>query len=432
MKRLITALNNAGPIARAGFLAAAALAAAVGNGQAQVVQRIAAVVNDSVISGYDLDQRLGLVVATAGVQPTPENIERIRPQILRTLIDERLQIQEARDNNIDISDEEIDEAIERLGARNNMSREQIEDFLGRVNVNIETLRIQVLAELAWSELVQSRFGPRVSVTDSEIDTVLDRIVNQSEQASYLVSEVFLPVENPSEEAEARESAQELATQIRQGGDIRAIASQFSQAPTAATGGDAGWVLDGQLPDSLNQELRRMQVGQVSDPIRTVSGYYILQLRDRRLGGDEQDPMNAEITIEAISIPFQEDMPRPELAQISQRVQAALEKPVACGQVQSIGQSIHPDTGFQRLEDRPIRSFPEQVRGTFVQMPTNQWSQPTRTGSGLEIIVICERNYVERELPTREAIEEQLFSQELSMMSRRYLRDLRRSAVVEMR
>jgi peptidyl-prolyl cis-trans isomerase SurA len=415
-----------------GLMLTAAAALAAVPAAAQMVQRIAAVVNDSVISAYDLEQRLGLVVATAGVPPTPENLERIRPQILRALVDERLQIQEASENNIEINEEQVNQAIERLGQRNGMSMPQIEAFLRSVNVNIDTLRNQVYAELAWNELVQNRFGARVSVTDTEIDTVLQRIIDQSEQASYLVSEVLIPVETPDDEARARDAAGQLVAQLRQGGDIRAIANQFSQAPTAANGGDAGWIIDGQLSDALNTALRRMQVGDTSDPIRTISGYHILQLRDRRLSSDQQDPMDAVITIEAVNIPYSEDMPRERLARTGQAVQEALTRPIASGQVEALGQRIDPESRFSRMEDRSMRSFPVPARPALLEMKPGEWGQPQRTPEGLEIVVLCDRKFVERQLPDRDDIENQLFNQELAMMSRRYLRDLRRNAVVEMR
>lgn len=399
---------------------------------AQMIQRIAAIVNDSVISGYDLEQRLGLVFATAGVPRTPENLERIRPQVLRALVDERLQIQEAVEKNIEVDDADIDRAIERLGSRSNMSLDQILEFLESVNVNVETLRTQVFAELAWNELVESRFGPRVTVTDTEIDTVLERIINQSELASYLVSEVLVPVETPEDEARARAAAAQLVDQLRQGGDIRAIAGQFSQAPTAANGGDAGWIIDGQLSSALNSVLRTLNIGQTSDPIRTVSGYHILQLRDRRLSGDKQDPMDAAITLEAINIPFTEDMPRAQLARTSEAIGNALKTPMACGELEAFAKKLNPNSRFNRIEERPMRAFPEPARPGLMQLKVNEWGQPQRTPDGIELVVLCDRKVVERQLPSRDDIENQLFSQELAMMSRRYLRDLRRNAVVEMR
>lgn len=406
---------------------------ALAQAQAPSVQRIAAIVNDQVISRYDLEQRLGLVVATAGVQPTAENLERIRPQILRALVDEQLQIQEATENNISVEDDDIKRSIERLGSRNNMSLDQIEKFLESVNVNIQTLRSQVYAELVWNELVQNRFGPRVSVTDTEVDTVLERIINQSEQASYLVSEVLIPVESPEDESRARAAATQLMEQLRQGGDVRAIASQFSQAPTAANGGDAGWIIDGQLSDSLNNALRSLNVGETSNPIRTPSGYHILQLRDRRLGGDEQDPMDAVITIEAINIPFSDTLPRARLQRNGEAIRKLLDGPaIGCGQLEARGKAIDAEARFNRINERSMRSFPAPARPGLLAMKPNEWGTPQRTPDGVEIVIMCERKMVERQLPKRDDIENQLFNQELAMMSRRYLRDLRRSAVVEMR
>ncbi|MBG51809.1 MAG: hypothetical protein CML99_05240, partial [Rhodobiaceae bacterium] len=232
------------------------------------VQGIAAIVNDSVISRYDLDQRVQLVMATSGIQPTPENIERIREQVLRSLIDEKLQMQEAERLEIEVQQEEVDSAVDGISQRAGMTRDQILSYLKGNGVDEVALYTQIRADTAWNKVISARFAPLVEIGDDEVAEVMQRISQDAEQVQYQLAELYLGFDNPAQEREMSVGAQRLVEQMRAGAPFSSVAQQFSQAASAANGGDIGWVAESQLTPEIANAIRNMSVGTVSDPVRT--------------------------------------------------------------------------------------------------------------------------------------------------------------------
>ncbi|MDO9125549.1 MAG: SurA N-terminal domain-containing protein, partial [Parvibaculum sp.] len=233
-----------------GFTTWAADAAVAQESRASDSQAIAAIVNDRVISSYDLDQRVKLIMLSSGIPNTGENVSRIRGQVLRSLVDEYLQMEEAQRLNISVSQEEIDTAFQRIAQRANMSVEQIEGFLKEGGISRATLEAQIRSDLAWNRVIQQQFGPQVTVGDVEIDEVLRRLEEESDQPRYLVSEILITFDSPSHAEEIAAGTKRLVEQMREGAPFEAVAHQFSQSASAANGGDIGWVHASQLPDGV--------------------------------------------------------------------------------------------------------------------------------------------------------------------------------------
>ncbi len=398
---------------------------------AQSVQRIAAIVNDEVISGYDLQQRMSLVLSSSGLQPSPEALKRLEPQVLRTLVDERLQLQEAERQEIEVDTREIAEAIADIGARNNLSPDQIESFLGQAGIDFATLQRQVYAELAWNKLIGQRFGSRVFISDEEVDSAYNRFLENSSKPQYRVAEIFLSVDSPEQDEEVRRTGQRLVEQIIAGAPFDAVAQQFSQASTAASGGDVGWVQEGQLAAELDEQLLKMRPGSVSAPIRTIGGYYIIAVLDRRETAAGADAMRSKISLSQVLIPLSPEASQEEISRALNKAKRAESQIRGCGSVErvaeqfpgALGNSIGTYTGSQLTEN---------FRGAVMALRTGEVSAPVRSASGFHLLVVCDKEEELVQLPSRRDIHNRLFNQQIGMMSRRYLRDLRRDAVVEVR
>jgi len=203
---------------------------------------IAAVVNDEVVSAYDLEQRVALIVSSTGVDGSGEAGKRLREQVLRTLIDEKLQMQEAKRLEIVADPKEVDETLSGIAEQNRMTTDQLRETLERSGVSIDSLLTQIRAEIAWSDLVRKKFLSRISPGDEQVDEVLARMEANAGRPEFLVAEIFLSVESPDDDEEVRRSAMRLVEQLQQGAAFNAVARQFSQAATAATGGDLGCLM----------------------------------------------------------------------------------------------------------------------------------------------------------------------------------------------
>ncbi len=397
---------------------------------AQDQQRIAATVNDEVISTYDVDQRVNLFIFSTGAEANPQAIARFRQQALRQLIDERLELQEATRWELSVSPEEIEGTISDIAGRNNMTSSQLIDLLRERNVNPLTLIAQMRADIAWNKLVGGLYAGQVSVSEEEIDFVLDRISRSINQPEYDVSEIFLPVDSPDQDEQVRQNAERLVAQIRRGASFPAVARQFSQSPSAAAGGDLGWVQDGQLPDELNDMLRRLTPGQFSLPVRSTGGYYILALRDRRITG-ATDPNLIQMTLRQIVVPVTADMDENRIRQAGELAYRVSESVESCDQMREIALGsplmVGGDIGTRHLTDL-AEQFQQGLRG----VPVGGATAPIPSQIGFHVIFVCDRSGDDVNLPSRESIQDQLFQQQLSSIARRHLRDLRRDALIDIR
>lgn len=260
----------------AGLVLFAALAAS-----AQDTLRIAAIVNDEIITGLDLSQRTRMAILSSGLDDTAEAQRRFAPQVLRAIIDERLKLQEAVRRSITVSQEEIDNALARVAQQNNVDPTDLEEWLLSGGMLLSPLIEQIRANIAWGKLVRSRLGPTVSISDEEVNEVLQRVAASEGRVERRVSEIFLAVDSASEDEGVRQTAERLMEQLRTGADFASVAVQFSDSATAAVGGDVGWVQTGQLPEDLESALAGVPPDNIVGPIRTFGGYHILFLRDMR-------------------------------------------------------------------------------------------------------------------------------------------------------
>jgi peptidyl-prolyl cis-trans isomerase SurA len=395
------------------------------------VQRIAAIVNDDIISGYDLQQRMILVLSTSGVRPSEEVIKRLQEQVLRTLVEEQLQMQEAERNEVDVPTNEIAQAITQIGAQNNLSRDQIVEFLNQSGINITTLQNQVYAELAWNKLVGQRFGARVFISPEEVEGEYQRMLENSSKPQYLVSEILLGVDSPERDGEVRQTAERMLDQIRSGAPFQAVANQFSQAASSANGGEVGWVQEGQLAPEIDNLLVQMSPGTVAGPIRAIAGYYLIYMRDRRETAGGSDAMKTRLNLKQILVPVAADAPDSEVTAAVKRAQKIGTKLNGCTNIETIARN-EDGAVFGDLGDISGAQLTESFRTAVIPLRSGEISAPVRSQNGFHLLAVCSKEAATVEMPTRGDIENRLYAQQITMMARRYLRDLRRDAVVELR
>ena len=250
--------------------------------QSPQMETIAAVVNEDVISRSDLTDRMKLIIASSGMPDNADIREKMMPQIMNILTEEKLKMQEANRLELEVTETDVSQGFAALAGQNNMSAEQFRGLLTQNNVPLSTLHDQIRSQIAWSRVVQTELRPRITITDNEVDAVLSRLQASVGKTEYLVSEIFLPVEKPGDEADVRKLADRLTSQILEGRvPFQRVAIQFSQSAGASKGGDMGWIQEGQLPDMLDKALARMSEGDLSVPVRSLSGIHILYLRGKR-------------------------------------------------------------------------------------------------------------------------------------------------------
>jgi peptidyl-prolyl cis-trans isomerase SurA len=403
-----------------------------GSALAQNSLRIAAVVNDEVISVYSLNSRLALVLASSPQRNVPEARRRLAPQVLRSLIDDRLKLQEARRLNIRVMKDEIDDALALMEERNGLPRGGLDDFLARNGVHKPVLIEQVEANLAWLKTVNRRWRGRIDIGDDEIDGVMAEMKANKGKPEHRVAEIFLPVDDPTHEADVRLLAGRLIQELDAGASFEALARNFSQSASAAVGGDLGWIDQGQLSPDIDAALARLRPGTISrQPIKTLEGYYILMLRGRRadpgLGTDE-----VTLSLQQLFLPL---VPNASQADVTHAVKEAKSLAALANNCADMGNLAKQSgsTMSGSLGKVQIGKLPPALRAVVQDLPIGRPSQPIRLGEGIVVLMVCERNQKDTsEDVVRRKIENKLLADRLSIAARRYLRDLRRSAFVDVR
>ncbi len=256
---------------------------------------IAVVVNGDAVTLSDVRARMKLIMSSAGMPDTQDVRDKLEPQVVNSLIDERLMLQEAARLEIVPADEDISKGIDTLAGQNNMKPDQFRKVLSHEGVSLNSLKDQIRAQIAWAGVVQIKLRPQVDVSDSDADALRGRLQANVGKARYLVSEIFLPIDQPRDEPDVRALADKLTSQIMEGRvPFQRLASQFSQAAGASRGGDMGWVQEGQLPQELESVLGKMNEGDLSKPIRSMAGFHILYLRKKSTMTAEDLPTHQDL------------------------------------------------------------------------------------------------------------------------------------------
>jgi peptidyl-prolyl cis-trans isomerase SurA len=257
---------------------------------------IAAVVNDEAISMRDVEERMKLIIISSGLPNNQEVRAKVMPQVVESLIEEQLKMQEAARHNLEVSPEEIDEGLTTIAQQNKFSLEQFKSIMKQQGVPDKTLIRQIKAQLAWTKVVKNVLRNQVDVTDKDVDTRIARLKANLGKTEYLVAEIFLPIDNPQRAGEVQQLATRMAAELQaKKAPFGPVAAQFSKAAGAENGGSLGWIQEGDLEPDLNKVLIGMEEGQVSNPIRTPAGIYLLNLQKKRTLTEEAIPSRDDLT-----------------------------------------------------------------------------------------------------------------------------------------
>jgi len=391
--------------------------------------RIAAVVNDEIISVFDLVSRVRMVMMSSNIQDSPETRQKIAPQILRGLIDEKLELQEAKKKSVTAADSEVARALEQIEKQNNMKAGQLNEFLKARAIDRGALVDQLTAGIVWAKLVRRLAAQTTDISDEEIDEAVKRVKEHASEPQSRVAEIFLAVDNPAQDDEVRQLAEKLTQQMRQGARFSAVAQQFSQSAAAAVGGDIGWVRPDQLSPELGKAVAQLKPGELSAPIRAGGGYYLVLVVDRRTGtgGSEQDTVYDIVQV-VFPLPAQaNDAARRAALGEAASIRAAAKD---CPSLLKIGKEKAP----QLSSEGKLRagSISPEMRNVVSRLSIGQTSEPIVQKNGVGVIMVCAKSTSAGGAVTREEAAESLLRQRLDTVARRYLRDLRRNAYVDVR
>ena len=393
------------------------------------VRRATAIVNGDIITGTDVSQRLALIVAANGGEVAEEEKQRLRLQVLRNLIDETLQIQEAEANEISISEEEVDATFRQVAQQNfKQDLDAFDQYLRTQGSSTDTLKRQIKGELAWSRLLRRNIQPFINVGDEEVNAIIERLKASKGTTEFRIGEIYMSATQETA-PQVAENMRKILEQIRGGGSFVAYARQFSEASTAATGGDLGWVRPAQLPQSLAEAAEQMQVGQVVGPVEVPGGFSILYLIDSRQVLTA-DPRNALLSLKQLAIGFPKGVTEEQAAAQAAKFATATQAIKGCGAANEVAARL--GASVVDNDQVKLRDLPAALQGAIAQLQIGQASQPFGSvEDGVRVLILCGRDDPQTaSAPSFDAIMSRLENERVNKRAQIYLRDLRRDAIIE--
>lgn len=428
---------------------------------------IVAVVNDKAISNLDLQERVAIVMATTGIPDSPENRSRLVPQILKQLVDERLQQEDGERNGITISDARVKEGIAQIEGQSGKPEGSLEVFLRSRGLSLPTFYAQVRAQMTWADIVMKKIRPRIRISDEEVSRYVARRVappasrqapriaaNQPLGKEVKIALIQLPVDSPQNEPKVKKIADKLAQEIHAGAKFEAVASQFSSSTGTTHIMEPFWMETAQLDPQVVAALTTLAKEGVSQPVRTAEGYQIIKLVDQRKippapapkepkkaePVDTSTEPSAELAYKQILMTLKPDAEDKEAELLLKLAREVAKAPGKCEEASMAGEGDLAELEFKVSFTRANSDeMPEKLRDLLMTMKVGGVSQPIVTPEGIRLFMLCERTDLAvekgntpRNVATGNATRQAIYAQKLELEAQKYMRDLRRSAFIEIR
>lgn len=393
------------------------------------VRRATAIVNGEVVTGTDIEQRLALIVSANGGKIAPEERDRLRLQVLRNLIDETLQIQEAKAADIEIPQDEVDATYARVAQQNfGQSTSALDKYLASIGSSPASLKRQIKGEMAWQRLLRRNVQPFINVSDGEVREMMDRLKAAKGTEEYRIGEIFLAA-NDETRAQVRANAEKIIEQLKKGGSFVAYARQYSEASTAAVGGDLGWIRLAQLPAELAQTAASLGPGQLAGPVELRGGFSILYLIDKRQVLTA-DPRDAVLSLKQISIAFAKGTPDKEASEKAAVFANAVKQIRGCGEAEAAAAKF--GASVVANDQIKARDLPAALQDAVLKLSIGETTPPFGSvDDGIRVLMLCGRDDPKVDSgPSFEALQSQMEDDRVNKRAQTYLRDLRRDAVIE--
>ena len=381
----------------------------------QQIEGIIAVVNDDPISFTDVRQRAKLLLLShGGQQPTQEQNPQVATQALEQLIDEKLQLQEAAEYEVEVSDDDIANSINRLAQQSGITRDILVQSLIQSGINPASLEEQTRADIAWRRIMGGLYGSRIRISDNQISEQIKRLEADAEKEQYLISEIFLYAPEEADKVQALTAANSIVDQLRAGAQFQLAAQRFSSAPTAATGGDMGWVVIDDFDDARVDVLRDMAEPGITAPIQVDDGVYIMNIRAKR------DPSDSTTLVDVTRITVNDGT--------EDSLKAALSEISDCAGIDAV---VDADENLRSvsLTDLDVEDLGPEGRSMVLSTEIGQSTDIFAQSGTLAAMFVCDRKNDVEAVPDRAQVEDRLYSEQLGMISERSLRNLRREATI---
>lgn len=391
---------------------------------ARETERIAIVVNDDIVSLHDFEQQMLLTLVMLDLPDTKKSRNKIGSNVLRNAIDDCLKMQEAKRLKISITKEEIASAVIDLEKKNGMLPNSFELLLKSKGIELETLRRQINVELSWGQIVRNDLVKYLHIGEVEIDNHLSKLKSKN-KSEYLISEIFIE----KQQSDAKVLAASLVEQLHQGASFSELSKQFSRIGT--NNGNLGWVNEVLLENELSLALSKLKKGEISKPILMNDGYHILLMHDKRVisKNEKNEPIYDIMMIKLPILSGSNEIDRN--AQIN-LINNAITSGKNCDDYKKMIKKTVNIAECTINKSIKHSEIPSSIFELIPNLTLKKLSSSIDSGDYRNMFVICDRMDMKDELQLRNNIRSKLEEEQLFLIMKQRMYNLRRDAIIDIR
>lgn len=397
--------------------------------QSQVIG-IIAVAGNTAISSYDLEERLRLNMALSNTPQTEQNKMKLRPQVLKTLIDEAIYREEAEKYNIKVLDSEIRQSIAKLEQGNGMPAGSFNDYIESNDISSKVIRRQLESQIIWSKLVGRNVMNKVVVTDKDIEEKMESVSEAPGEEQINISEIVLNIDSIDTKESIKTTAYDIYELLSSGADFSSTALEFSQSPTAKRGGKIGWIQSDLVSKQITQVVDKLQNGEFSEPFFANDKFYIVKLNNKRV--TVKNPLLlSDIKMHHAFVPVEDINDKKITARVIKEMESKQKVYRGCDDFDTYAKLIG-STSEVGLVDTNLKKLSPFIRAEVIKTPVNELSNIVVGEKGVHIFGICEKKESKSIQQAKEELRNAVSRQKLEQQAQRYLQKLRRETFIEIR
>lgn len=417
-----------------GWMASAAMA-----GESSKLQKmdemghysIMAVVNDDVISSLDVADRMKLVLTTSGRPDTPEIRNKLSKQVIKSLIEERLKMQAAKRNNISISGEDVEDAIRRIEKSQNKPEGSLVKMITDKGLSTESFKQQIKGEVAWNKILVRKIKRDIKISEDEVRRSQQRIAAGKKVEEWQIATVLLPSGGAKPSGDLAAVAQDVRSDMLAGMDVSDVMAKY-QSKAKLEVGPATWIQRDLLNPAIKDAMQGIEVGGMAPPAITPNGIQLIRLMDRRTTKVVPNS-NAEVALKQIILKMNQGTSKSEINAMMDVARSIAKYPGSC-----IERGIAGTSSFEGLDidvnyiRTTLANMSAEMRPMVEPLSVTGITEPFAAPDGIHLLMLCERIDMPPPLPDESEVRQVLFQEKMELEAEKYLRTLRREALIDVR
>jgi peptidyl-prolyl cis-trans isomerase SurA len=381
--------------------------------------KVVITVGTQCITQQDVDNRLNFLALMSGIGVTQENRPSLTQEAAKMLVQEHLELQEMTSSGLTIQDEAVNNQLAEMAGRIGVLPEKLDSFFREKNIPMDTVRQFLTIQYYWPQYIKFKYPTVANVSEERIELMYKEQLAQKTKPRYLLAEIFIPVNAPSEEGSVQKQMNMIHSELLKGGQFPMLAQQFSQSSSAKQGGNMGWINLELLSEKARSIVRTMTVGQLTTPHRLDDGYVIYALIDKRLPG-ESSIKDTVFSVRQIIMNLdnlQEDA-----------ITSELKKCKSCSALEAV-LAKHPYIQVEKSDHVVIQQMPPQFAELLGTLKDNTLSDAIRYPQGSMFLWVCGRKVMDGVIP-KDELRYRVMMQNLTQKSRSILNRLSRTILIE--